>query len=83
MDSIQLTIGRSTIPKGDDEKYFTSHVEPRAEEWAAIGRGEPVPQFDAKVAATASIRSRGEVRDAADDQQEEPSADHIGGSQDG
>ena len=82
MDSIELTIGRSNIPKGVDEKYFTSHVEPRAEEWAAIGRGDPVPEFDAKVAATASMRSRGGIRDSADDQQEVQSADHNGRSQD-
>ena len=81
MDNMEFTIGRSTIPKDDNEKYFTSHVEPTAKEWAAISRGEAVPEFDAKVAATASIRSRGEIRDVAG-QQEEPYSDQIGESQD-
>jgi len=38
-------------------------------------------QRAAKVAATASIRSRGETGDAAA-QQDEPSSDQIGGTQD-
>jgi|GEM_PF-2614455 hypothetical protein len=82
MDNLEFTIGNLTIPQDDKEKYFTSHVEPTAEEWAAISFGEPVPEFDAKVAATASIRTKGEIPDATDDQQDVPSADHIGGSQD-
>jgi len=80
MDGIELSVGRSSIPEGDDKKYFTSHVEPRAEEWAAISRGEPVPELDAKVASTASIRSGGEICDAVA-QGEEPSSDEIGGPQ--
>jgi hypothetical protein len=81
LDRIEFTIGRSSIPRGDDEKYFTSHVEPTAEEWAMISRGEPVPAFDAKVAATATIRSRGGFRDAHAQQQEPPPGER-GGSQD-
>ena len=80
MENIELTIGRSTIPRDDNEKYYTSRVEPRAEEWASISRGQPVPEFDERVAATASIRSKGAGGDGADDQ-EEPAAGQMRGSQ--
>lgn len=51
LEKLEFSIGRSTIPNGDDEKYYTSHVEPRAAEWAAIRRGEPVPDLDAKISS--------------------------------
>lgn len=78
----ELSIGHSTIPKDGDAKYFTSHVEPRADEWAANSRGETVFEFDEKVAATASIRSREEIDVVADGQQQQPSSDDMGKPQD-
>ena len=39
LDGIELSVGRSTIPKGDNEKYFTGPIEPRASELCAIARG--------------------------------------------
>ena len=78
---VKKRIGRSTIPRDDNEKYYTSHAEPRGEEWAAISRGEPVPDIDERVTATASIRSKGAVPDGTDDQSEVPPAVQIGGTQ--
>ena len=80
LDTFDFSIGRSTIPKGDKEKYYTGHAEPTAAEWNAISMGQPVPELDARIAAGSARRSRGETGDAAA-QQDEPSSDQIGGTQ--
>jgi hypothetical protein len=70
LEGIELSVGRSSIPKGQNEEYFTSHVEPRATEWCAIERGEDVPELDSRIAAGSAIRSSNDVREASDHQDE-------------
>ena len=68
LDGIELSVGRSTIPKGQKEKYFTGSVEPRASELCAIARGEDVPELDARIAAS-SAAITGEDNSGASDHQ--------------
>lgn len=54
---IELTVGAKGIPNGAERKYYTSAVEPRADEWDAIARGEEVPELDQALPDT-SLLSR-------------------------
>jgi hypothetical protein len=68
LEGIELSFGRSSIPKGPNEKYHTSHVEPRAAELCAVARGEAVPELDSKILAGSAISARNNVREASDHQ---------------
>lgn len=46
LSDVELSVGRKTIPTGPAEKYYKGAIEPRADEWEAIGRGEATPELD-------------------------------------
>ncbi len=43
-------------------KYYEGPVEPNAQEWAALARGEPVPTLEAKIEMSAQARHERESR---------------------
>lgn len=48
LDQIELSVGRRSIPE-ENRKYYTGHVEPRADDWPAIIDGGDVSALDEKI----------------------------------
>lgn len=57
LGNIKLVVGSKGIPD-EMNKYCKGPIEPRADEWAKISRGEPVPELDQRIEQYADVRQR-------------------------